>query len=150
MTTTVAIDTPKRKQNPMDEFMTQNDSLPAFRFADIGDTVTGAIRNVTKLEDRTPDGTPKTWSNGDPMHVFVFDLDTTGTGAADTCIWVRGNMVKAIRDALAAANLKPADQPQLTVKYSGNGEPTRKGYHPPKLFKAKAEAAQPAANMDDF
>ena len=135
----------------MDTFMTQGESLPAFRFADIGDTISGTIQNVTQLDDRAPDGTPKTWANGDPVHVWVFDLDTTGTGTADTCIWVRGNMVKAIRDALATAKLQPSDHPKLTVRYDGNGEPKNKGFHPAKLYKAKAEPApRAAAQMDDF
>ena len=134
----------------MDDFITGGDSLPAFKFTDVGDTVTGVVRNVTKLEDRAPDGTAKTWSNGDPMHVFVFDLDTTGNGTADVAVWARGNMVKALREAFNTAGLKPSDHPKVTIKHHELGEPTRKGYHPPKLFKAKAEAAQPAANMDDF
>ena len=141
----------KEPKKPMDDFITGSDSLPAFKFTEVGDTVSGVIRNVTKLEDRAPDGTAKTWSNGDPMHVFVFDLDTTNTGSADVAVWARGNLVKVLREAFTTAGLKPSDNPKVTIKFSELGEPTRKGYHPPKLFKAKAEPApQPVADMDDF
>jgi hypothetical protein len=132
----------KEPKKPMDDFITGGDSLPAFKFTEVGDTVSGVIRNVTKLEDRAPDG---------PMHVFVFDLDTTNTGSADVAVWARGNLVKVLREAFTTAGLKPSDNPKVTIKFSELGEPTRKGYHPPKLFKAKAEPApQPAAAMDDF
>jgi len=135
----------------MDEFMTGGESLEAVKFVNPGDTITGVIRNVTKLEDKTPDGNTKRWDNGDPMHVWVFDLDTTNTGEANKCVWVRGNLVKVLKQALQEANLRPQDNPQITIKFDKLGEPTRKGYHPPKLFKAKAEAApQTAASMDDF
>jgi len=83
--------------------------------------------------------------------VFVFDLDTNNTGSADVAVWVRGNLVKVLREALKNAGLKPSDEPKVTIKFAELGEPTRKGYQPPKLFKAKAEPApKPAAAMDDF
>lgn len=133
-----------------DDFMSGGDSLPAFKFADVGDTVKGQVLDVKKLEDRAPDGTPKTWSNGDPMHVWVFELDTDGTGRADTALWVRGNMVTAIKGALAEAGLKPSAKPMLTVKHHALGEAKSKGYAPPKLYRAKAEPApQRAAVADD-
>ena len=138
----------------MDDFMSGNgggDKLPAHKFDSIGDTISGTVTDVTKLEDRTPDGTAKTWPNGDPMHVWVFTMDTTGNGTGDTVLWVRGNMVTAIRQALADAGLKPSDRPKLTVKHHAVGEPKSKGYAPPKLFKAKAEPSpKPTVELDDF
>lgn len=137
----------------MDDFMSGGggDKLPAFKFADIGDTVSGQIIDVTKIEDRTPDGVAKKWPSGDPMHVFIFTLDTTGNGAGDTTVWVRGNMVTAIREALANAGLKPSDHPKLTIKHHAVGEPKNKGYAPPKLFKAKVEPMpKPSVDIDDF
>ena len=138
----------------MDDFMSGNgggDKLPAYKFEAIGDTISGVVTDVTKLEDRTPDGTAKTWPNGDPMHVWVFTMDTTGNGTGDTVLWVRGNMVTAIRQALADAGLKPSDRPKLTVKHHAVGEPKSKGYAPPKLYKAKAEASpKPTVELDDF
>jgi hypothetical protein len=135
-----------------DDFLSGGDSLPAFRFGEVGDTVKGQVLGVKKLEDRTPDGTAKTWPNGDPMHVWVFDLDTTGTGTADTALWVRGNMVKAIKQSMVEANLKPSDRPMLTVKHHAVGEPKSKGFSPPKLFKAKCEPGPKATVVadDDF
>jgi hypothetical protein len=70
-------------------------------------------------------------------------------GKADWAVWVRGNMVTAVREAMRTAGLKPSDRPILTIKHTELGEPTKKGYSPPKLFKAKAEAAKPIAQVDN-
>jgi hypothetical protein len=131
-----------------DDFM-GGETLPAFRFADVGDTIRGQLINVTKLEDKSPDGTVKKWADGSPMHVFVFDLDENMDGKADWAVWVRGNMVTAVREAMRTAGLKPSDRPILTIKHTELGEPTKKGYSPPKLFRAKAEAAKPIAQVDN-
>ena len=83
----------------MDEFMESTSGgpkLPALKFAKVGDTHTGVVTEVTKLQDKDPAGNVKTYDNGDPRWVFVFTLDTP-TGASN--LWVRGQMVKAIREA---------------------------------------------------
>lgn len=136
----------------MDDFTAGSASLPAVKFTEVGDTVSGQILDGRKLEDRTPAGELKTWSNGDPKHVFVFDIDTDNDGIADHALWVRGNMVTALRAALADAGLKPSDRPKITIKHHELGEPTQRGYAPPKLFKAKAEPGPTvsAADLDDF
>jgi hypothetical protein len=134
--------------NNADDFL-GGDSLPAFRFANPGDTIKGQLVNVTKLEDKSPDGTAKKWADGSPMHVWVFDLDENLDGKPEWAVWVRGNMVSAVREAMKAANLKPSDRPIITIKHTELGEPTRKGYAPPKLFKAKAEPAPNNVQVDN-
>ena len=145
---------PNKEEHDMtndDDFMGGGgDSLPAFRFANIGDQVRGQICAVTKLDDRRPDGTPVTWDDGSPKHVWVFNLDTNLDGTADTAIWVRGNLVKVLREALKDAGLTPAQRPIITVKHHELGE-ARKGYAAPKLYKAKAEPApEQTTSIDDF
>lgn len=126
--------------------------LPAVRFAEVGDTIRGQILNVTKMEDREPNGTVKRWDSGDPKYVWVFDLDTDNDGTADQALWVRGNMVKVLREALVAAGVGPADQPIIEVKHHALGEVKTKGYSPAKLYKARAEKAptRPTVSVDDF
>lgn len=137
--------------NEMDDFLGGGgQSLPAFKFSELGATVSGQILDGTKLDDRRPDGTAVTWDDGSPKYVWVFQLDTTGDGVADTSLWVRGNMVKALKEAMAAAGLKPSDRPKITVKHHELGE-ARKGYAPAKLYKAKVEPApKPSVEIDDF
>lgn len=137
--------------NELDDFMGgSGSSIPAFKFDHIGATVSGQILDGDKLNDKRPDGTPVTWDDGSPKFVYVFQLDTTGDGVADTSVWVRGNMVKVLKEAMAEAGLKPSDKPKITIKHHELGE-ARKGYSAPKLYKAKVEPAPtPAAAIDDF
>jgi hypothetical protein len=49
---------------------------PALKFENVNDTHSGTVIEVKKLEDRSPDGTVKTWDNGDVRYVFVFTMNT--------------------------------------------------------------------------
>lgn len=110
---------------------------PALKFDNEGDTHSGKVTEVKKLEDRDPSGTVKTWDNGDIRYVFVFTI-TTPDGFGN--IWARGNMVKAIREAANAIGATSMVGTTLRVKFTGLGE-AKKGYNAPKLFKAQVEAA---------
>lgn len=125
-----------------DAFQSGGDSLPGFKFSEVGDKVQGQITAMRQVEDRDLDGEIRTWPNGDTRMVWVFDLDTTGTGEADTSLWVRGNMYTAIRDALKDAGIATLGA-QIQVSHHALGDPPKKGYHPPKLFTAKAKAGPP-------
>jgi hypothetical protein len=110
---------------------------PALKFDSPGDSHTGKVIEVKKLEDRDPAGNIKTWDNGDTRYVFVFTISTTdGFGN----LWARGNMVKAIREAATAIGASTMVGTTLSVKFTGLGE-AKKGFNAPKLFKAKVEAA---------
>lgn len=120
-----------------DDFLAGGASFPAVKFSDVGDKVVGTVINVKKLEDRDPSGEVKTWPNGDVKYVFVFDLDTTdGTQA----LWVRGNMVKAVKEAAYAAGVKEMVGSTVAVQFTGLGE-AKKGMNAPKLYKAQVKPA---------
>jgi hypothetical protein len=129
-----------------DEFLAGGGaSNPAIKFTNPGDTAKGVITQVKRLEDRDPNGTVKTWPDGKPKHVFVFTLETdNGTEA----LWVRGNMVKAIREAATAAGVTTMEGATVAVQFTGLGEPTSKGYAPPKLFKAQVKPASTITTDD--
>lgn len=129
----------------MDDFLTTSNSLPAVSFRDVGDRAEGTITNTRKLEDRDMDGELRTWPNGDPKHVWVFDLDTAEGAVA---VWVRGNMVTAIKEAAAKAKVSSMIGAKLTIEHHALGEPAKKGYNAPKLYRAKMEAGQSAADGD--
>jgi hypothetical protein len=126
-------------------FDTQNDpfmeagggSNPSLKFPEIGDKHTGVVIGVRKQVDTKPDGTVKTWDSGEPMHVFIFDLDIDGETHS---LWVRGNMVTAVREAANAAGVKTLVGQQLTIQHYALGE-AKKGFNAPKLFRAKVEPA---------
>ena len=109
---------------------------PALKFETPGDTHSGVVTEVKKLEDRDPSGNVKTWDNGDIRYVFVFTINT-GTEIGN--LWARGSMVKTIREAAQAANVTSMVGTNLTVKFTGLGEQKTKGFNAPKLYKAKVE-----------
>lgn len=126
----------------MDDFLSSGSSKPAVKLAEVGDVVAGTVREISKLEDKEINGEVRRWPNGDPKHVYVFTLDVSGE---EMSLWVRGQMVTAIREAAAAANIKNLIGCRLTVKHTGLGEVKQKGYNAPKLYKAKVEQR---ANLD--
>ena len=129
-----------------DPFM-QTGNAEAIKFDTPGQIVTLTVRRVEQKIDTQPDGTVKTWANGDPMHVFIFHGTVDGE---ERTLWVRGNMVTAIREAVTAAHLPSVVDTNLTLKFTEFGTPTQKGFSPPKLFKAKVEKAAPQAATPGF
>jgi hypothetical protein len=128
-------DDPFQEQD--DPFMEGSGKAPAVTFVNVGDTVTGVVLRNKKEKDTKPDGTPALWDNGDQKFVYIFTLDTD---EGERSLWVRGHMVKAIREAVNAGGFRTVIGTKLTVQHTGLGEP-KKGFSPAKLFRAKVEAA---------
>jgi hypothetical protein len=61
-------------------------------------------------------------------------------------LYVRGQMQKAVGDALAKAKAKLEVGGTLAVQYTGDGEPPRRGLNPPKLYTAAYKP--PVAQLD--
>jgi len=120
---------------------------PAIKFDTPGQVLSIKVREATEKVDTDPaTNAVKTWPNGDPKMVYVFDgEDEQGEPVS---LWVRGNMVKAIREATTTAGLKSVIDTKVTVKFDALGEQANKALKQPKLFKAKVEkvAAAPAAD----
>ena len=124
---------------------------PAVTFPEIGATFTGVVTKVDELPDKDPQGVIKTWDDGNPKKVFVFTC-TDDTGEQRS-LWVRGNMVKAIREAVATAGVPTVIGNKIKVKHHALGE-AKKGFAAPKLYQAKIEKLAPVAPAtpvdDDF
>lgn len=123
-----------------------NEGGPAVKFEKVGDIFEGVVLSQTEMEDRDPNGTVKTWSNGEPKKVYVLNVeDESGENRS---LWVRGNMVKAIREAAREAKVKDLVGHSLKVQHNAVGTPSQKGFRAPKLFRAKVSpevVRQPAA-----
>lgn len=126
----------------------ESNSFPAIKFENVGDIRELIVRKVDqKIDIDMATQLPKTWPNGDPVHVFVF----TGEADGETkSMWVRGNLVKVLREAVTAAGLKSVIDTKVTVKFDSVGEPPQRGFSGPKLFKAKVEKVDPAPVDDRF
>ncbi len=107
---------------------------PVFKFVEIGDTISGVVTKIEQRTDMSPDGVAKTWPDGRPMAVFIFHLDTDD---GERRLFVRGNMVSAIKEAAAG---RSTIGKQLTVKHHDLGD-KKPGKYPAKLYKAKVEDA---------
>lgn len=136
-------------QPTADPFSTSS-SAPAIKFTEPGEVHVIVVRKVDEKNDTAPDGTTKTWSNGDPKKVWVFSGEDEGGDPA--ALWVRGNLVKVVREARDKAGLKTMIDTKVTVKFTAFGT-AEKGMNAPKLFAAKVEAVGPVAALagdDDF
>lgn len=113
-----------------------NEGGPAFKFEKVGDTFEGVVVSESELEDRDPNGNPKTWSNGEPKKVYVLNCEEKDSGEVMS-IWARGNMVKAIRTAAREAKARELLGHEIKIRFDGLGESKTPGFAPAKLFRAK-------------
>jgi len=141
--------------------MTANDLLmggggKSATFPEIGATVTGRITAEPQVKQQTEFGsdTLKFFPNGDPMMQIVVSLQTADRDPADAeddgvrQLYVKGQMLKAVREAVQQAGAKGLETGgTLTVSYSADGEPSKKGFNAPKLYTARyAKPTGEAAN----
>lgn len=112
---------------------------PAVSWPEIGTTVVGTVLDVVVTDQRDPDGTVRTFDNGDVRRQVVLTLATNDKVDDDDDgerrLFVKGMMPKAFREAAKKAKVRavrPGDV--VTVTYTADGEAKGKGLNPPKLF----------------
>lgn len=129
-------------------FMGEGNSYPALAFGEVGTTHEGVIRAVKRKQDVDfDDGTPITWPDGTPKWVFLFELEQTN-GEMGT-IWVRGNAVTAIREAVKEAGAESPVGWNLKLQHHALGEKVGKR-NPAKLYRAKITPAPARATAAAF
>lgn len=129
---------------------------PAFKFQTIGDTIRGTIVSTETRQQRDyATGDLKFWDDGKPMMEAVITLQTDlrdptiQDDDGQRRIFVRGRLLGALRDARTAAKVDRIDVGgTLAVRYTGDGEPPKPGFRPPKLF--TAEYRPPAEQVNDL
>lgn len=136
----------------------------SFAFETIGDSVTGKITSITELQQTDMDsGQPAVWENGQPKMMVAVELATTlhdPTNPADDgkrTVYLKGSrkpetksslaaVLVAVRTASGATTLNVGGT--LSLTYSGDGVPSRRGYNAPKQYDATYVA--PAAPSVDL
>lgn len=125
----------------VNEFL-MSGGAPSVKFDSIGKRVTGVILAMELRNDTDPaSGTVKTWDDGTPQKLVLITLQTEehdpGIDEDDGArsVWARGGMLNAIR-AVARPYRGLNVGGQLAVQYVGDGTASRKGFAPPKLYKA--------------
>jgi hypothetical protein len=126
------------------------------KFEQPGDKVSGEIVAVEARQATDLDGNPRAWDNGDPIMEVVVTLQTDERSDGDDDgirkVSIGGSMKyaskkKATVDAVRAAGAKGLEAGgTFALAYTGEGEPTKRGYNPPKLFQAAYKA--PVAGVD--
>lgn len=131
---------------------------PSAKFKTYGDTTGGKIIAEPKVEQqRDPeDGTPQTWSDGNPKLQMVVTVQTDLRDPAiddddgKRRIFVRGAMRNAVQKAVIDAGANGLDVGgELYVTYTSDGEQKNRAFSPPKQYVARYTAA-PVASAGDF
>lgn len=120
---------------------------PAAKFPSPGTVVKGTIISA-ELSQQTDmvTGAPSTWPDGKPKMQVIVTLQTEERDSSiddDSGVrrvFVKGGMQAALREALKAAGSGLAEGGTLAIKYTGDGERTKPGFNPPKLYQASYKA----------
>lgn len=124
------------------------------KFPTLGTTVKGKVlRTASSQQTDMKTKEPKTYKNGDPMMQIIVTLQTDERDPEDADdtgernLYVKGNMLNAVREALRKAHSKLVVGGTLAVKWQSEGEPPEKGFNPPKLYVSEYKA--PVADQTD-
>ncbi|MFD4936313.1 hypothetical protein [Streptomyces virginiae] len=148
--------TPQQYQAPSaDDFLMGGGGAPSAKFPTPGTTVTGRITERPTVEQQRDikDGTPKFWSDGNPMNQLVITVQTDqrdheiDEDDGRRRLFVKGQLKNAVADAVRAAGARGLEVGGiLTVTYTHDGQATQRGFSPPKQYTAQYIAA-PAAEL---
>jgi len=137
--------------NPEITLDTPNTGVPAVKFPSIGDKVTVGIVDVQQYQQRTMDGTPKTWDNGDPKmgkrviglvvaakNATLKENDADRPVAVDDLVafYCEGSRFFTWKDALKDHG--PVSVGDIMDWEFESEEPAKqRGYNPRKVYKAE-------------
>jgi hypothetical protein len=130
--------------------------IPSAKFEKPGTVVSGRIARTPEVQQQRDfdTGKPKFWDDGTPQKQIVVQLQTQlrdpqiPDDDGVRVIYIRGNMLTAIRQAVRAAGAQLETGGTLSITYTGDGEPSKRGFNPPKLYSATYTAGSQAAVND--
>lgn len=140
----------------------------AFPFEALGDEVTGEIIHMEKRQQTDMQtGQPSFWDDGNPKMMLVVKLMTSLRDDEDDdgerSVYLRGGNPVAVKgegtSSLAAVRdaVKKSKSPNgiemgavLTLKYSGEGKASNRGFNPPKLYTAVYRPPSMAVDLDEM
>ncbi len=127
-----------------------------FPFDTVGDEVTGRILSIEQRQQTDmQSGEPAIWKDGKPKMMFTISLQTKIREDEDDdgvrTINVRWKSQEAVQKAVKMAGAKkPEIGGILTMKFTGEGVPSQKGFSKPKFWSAQYVPPDPSASfMDD-
>ena len=130
--------------------------IPSAKFPTIGTTVKGNVTAAEVTQQRDFDsGQPKYWDDGSPMNQIEITISTDERDPdiedddGTRKLYVKGQMLKALRSALQATGSKSIDPgDMIAVQYASDGEAKKRGFNPPKQYSVQVKkGAGPVADM---
>lgn len=117
---------------------------PSAKFPTPGTVVKGTVVSAEMAQQTDMDGSPKVWNDGKPRMQIVVTLLTEERDASiddddgTRRVFAKGGMLTALREALRNAGTKNIEVGgTLAIKYTEDGEPTQRGFNPPKKYQAQ-------------
>lgn len=129
------------------------------KFPTLGCVVQGYIVAPPKSQQQRDldTGEVKTFSNGDPMWQIVVQLqtDTRDPDIADDDgirnLYIKGQMFTAVREAVRKTGAKGLDVGgHLAVQWASEGEAKKRGFNPPKVYRALYTPADPFVQPNEI
>lgn len=127
-------------------FLMGGSGAPTAKFPTPGTIVGGRITEPPKVEQQRDiqSGEQKFWANGDPMMQMVVTVQTDQRDPAiedddgKRRIFVKGQMKNAVADAVRQVGARGLEVGgTLHVRYTHDGEQTKRGFSAPKQYAAK-------------
>ncbi len=125
-------------------------SVPSAKFDSVGVTVGGRITETPAVQQQRDFTTQelKVWEDGSPQMQLVVTIATDLRDPADPDddgsrrLYIKGQLKQAVAAAVRKAGAKSLEiGGVLTVTYTGDGVPSRKGINPPKQYAAEYSPA---------
>lgn len=144
---------PRGVGDDVNDFL-ESGGIPGASFENVGDSWRGQVVRAKKVQSRDFETREaQTWDDGTPKFELQIDIQTDVRNpdiSGDDGIrrlFVRSNMLQAVRSALRTANQRLQPGGWLEVTHTGLGTPTRRGLKAPKLYTATYEQGQLAAGL---
>lgn len=133
-----------------DQFL-MGGGVQSAKFENVGDSVAGDVHDEPEVRQQTDlsTGALKFWDDGRPQMQLVVTLKTSLHDDADDDglrkLYIKGKyLTEAVREAVRKAGAKGLEVGgRLQVTYTGDGPQTKRGFNPPKLY--RAEYARPTS-----
>lgn len=126
--------------------------VPSAKFPTIGTLVKGVVEFSEVNQQTDIKGEKKFYDDGNPMQQIVVTLMTDerdpeiDNDDGRRKLYVKGQMTKAIGDALRQAGARLEVGGTLAVKFEEEEAPKQKGYSPTKVYRAAYKAPAAAGN----
>jgi hypothetical protein len=123
--------------------------IPTAKFPEVGTTVVGKVLSTEVSQQTDIEGVPLTWDDGKPRLQIVATLQTEDRDPTiedddgRRRVFIKGQMMKAVGDAVRKAGAKELLNGRLAVRFKGQEAPSKPGRRGRKIYEAAFEPGSP-------